>query len=70
MIDSLGFDQQFLAALSLVGAALTLFGMFVFRRFMAERSIAYIVGFLTMVGNCYRYQPLGCISVCMNGPLR
>lgn len=50
MIDELGFDQQFLAVLSLVGAVLTLFGMFIFRRFMAERSIAYIIGFLTIVG--------------------
>lgn len=50
MIDELGFDQQFLAVLSLVGATLTLFGMFIFRRFMAERSIAYIIGFLTIAG--------------------
>jgi len=48
MIDQLGFDQQFLAELSLIGSALTLVGLFVFRRFMAERSIAYIVGFLTI----------------------
>jgi len=50
MIDVLGFDQQFLSVLSLIGAALTLFGMFIFRRFMAEKSIAYIVVFLTIVG--------------------
>jgi len=50
MIDELGFDQQFLSVLSLIGAALTLFGMFIFRRFMAEKSIAYIVVFLTIVG--------------------
>ncbi len=50
MIDQLGFDQQFLAILSLIGATLTLFGMFIFRRFMAERSIAYIVGALTVAG--------------------
>src|SRR5262249_19741701 len=37
MIDQLGFDQQFLAELSLIGSALTLAGLFVFRRFMAER---------------------------------
>jgi len=49
MIDVLGFDQQFLAVLSLIGAVLTLFGMFIFRRFMAERSIAYIIAFLTIV---------------------
>ena len=50
MIDKLGFDQQFLSVLSLIGSALTLGGMFLFRRFMAERSIAYIVGFLTLAG--------------------
>jgi BT1 family len=48
MIDQLGFDQQFLAELSVIGSVLTLVGLFVFRRFMAERSIAYIVGFLTI----------------------
>jgi len=47
MIDKLGFDQQFLSVLSLIGSSLTLLGMFLFRRFMAERSIAYVVGFLT-----------------------
>ena len=50
MIDELGFDQQFLSVLSLIGSALTLAGMFLFRRFMAERSIAYVVGFLTLAG--------------------
>jgi len=50
MIDQLKFDQQFLSVLSLIGSTLTLAGMFVFRRFMAERSIAYVVGFLTVVG--------------------
>ena len=50
MIDELGFDQQFLSVLSLIGSTLALFGMFLFRRFMAERSIAYVVGFLTIAG--------------------
>jgi len=50
MIDQLNFDQQFLSILSLIGSTLTLVGMFVFRRFMAERSIAYVVGFLTVIG--------------------
>ena len=49
MIDELGFDQQFLAELSVIGSVLTLAGLFIFRRFMAERSIAYIVAFLTIV---------------------
>jgi hypothetical protein len=50
MIDELKFDQQFFSVLSLIGSALTLAGMFIFRRFMAERSIAYVVGFLTLLG--------------------
>jgi hypothetical protein len=50
MIDVLRFDQHFLAVLSLISSALTLVGMFIFRRFMAERSIAYVVGFLTVIG--------------------
>ena len=49
-IDVLKFDQEFFAKLSLLGSSLTLFGLFIFRRFMAERSIFYVVGFLTVVG--------------------
>lgn len=48
MIDELAFDQQFFSVLSLIASGLTLLGMFLFRRFMAERSIAYIVVFLTL----------------------
>jgi hypothetical protein len=50
MIDVLDFDQHFFAVLSLIGSALTLAGMFVFRRFMADHSITYVVGFLTLCG--------------------
>ena len=50
MIDELAFDQEFLSVLSLIGSALTLLGMFLFRRFMADHSIAYVVGFLTLAG--------------------
>jgi hypothetical protein len=50
MIDELRFDQSFLAKLSLIAGVLTLTGMFIFRRFMAERSIAYVIGFLTIAG--------------------
>jgi hypothetical protein len=59
MIDSLGFDQQFLATLSLIGATLTLAGMFIFRRFMAERSIAYIIGALTIAGTFLSLPTIG-----------
>ncbi len=48
MIDVLGFDQQFLAQLSLLASALTLFGMLIFRRYMAEHSISNIIIFLTV----------------------
>lgn len=48
MIDELRFDQEFLSVLSLISSGLTLAGMFVFRRFMAEKSIAYIVATLTI----------------------
>ena len=43
-IDTLGFDQQFMSMLSLISGGLALLGMFVFRRFMAEKSIAHVVG--------------------------
>ncbi len=49
MIDELKFDQQFFSILSLIASVLTLAGMFIFRRFMAGHSIAYIVGMLTIV---------------------
>jgi len=59
MIDALGFDQQFLAVLSLIASGLTLFGIVIFRRFMAERSIAYIVGALTVVGSILTLPEIG-----------
>jgi len=57
MIDELGFDQQFLAVLSLISSVLTLLGMFIFRRFMAERSIAYVIVFLT-IASTLLYMPI------------
>ena len=59
MIDELGFDQQFISVLSLVASALTLAGLFVFRRFMAERSIFYVVGFLTLAGTLLSLPQIG-----------
>jgi len=59
MIDALGFDQSFLAKLSLIASVLTLAGMFIFRRFMAERSIAYVVGFLTVAGTLLSLPIIG-----------
>jgi len=59
MIDVLGFDQRFLSVLSLIGSGLTLAGMFIFRRFMAEKSIAYVVGFLTVAGTLLSLPVIG-----------
>ncbi|MGG7053975.1 hypothetical protein [Nitrosomonas sp. ANs5] len=59
MIDELDFDQQFLATLSLIGSTLTLAGMFIFRRFMAERSMAYVIGFLTVAGTVLSLPIIG-----------
>ena len=58
-IDVLGFDQRFLSVLSLIASGLTLLGMFLFRRFMAERSIAYVVVFLTIVGTLLSLPTIG-----------
>ena len=47
-IDVLKFDEQFIAVLGSVSTGLTLLGLFLFRRFVAVRSIAYVIGFLTI----------------------
>jgi hypothetical protein len=58
-IDELGFDQQFISLLSLIGSSLALLGMFIFRRFMAEKSIFYVIGFLTIVGSLLSLPVIG-----------
>ncbi|MEK7118718.1 MAG: hypothetical protein AAB869_03845, partial [Patescibacteria group bacterium] len=59
LIDQLHFDQQFFAKLDLIGSVLVLFGMLIFRRFMAERSIAYVLGFLVVVGTILYLPTIG-----------
>jgi hypothetical protein len=59
MIDQLGFDQSFLARLSLLGSALTLIGMFLFRRFMAERPIVHVIVLLTLAGTVLSLPIIG-----------
>ena len=58
-IDELGFDQQFISMLSLIAGSLALLGMFIFRRFMAEKSIAYIVVFLTLISTLLTFPIIG-----------
>ncbi|MFV2056365.1 MAG: hypothetical protein ACC707_07840 [Thiohalomonadales bacterium] len=59
MLDELKFDQQFLSVLSLIAGVLTLFGVFVFRRFMAEKSIAYIIVALTIASTVLSLPIIG-----------
>ena len=59
MIDELKFDQAFLAELSLIASALTLAGMFIFRRYMAEKSISQIIVMLTFAGTALGLPIIG-----------
>ena len=59
VIDVLGFDQQFIAMLNLIASALTLLSLFIFRRFMADHSIAYVVAVLTVIGTLLALPNLG-----------
>ena len=59
MIDVLKFDEEFLSRLSLVAYALTLAGMFAFRRFMAENSIAAIIVVLSIAGGVLALPNIG-----------
>jgi hypothetical protein len=59
MIDVLKFDESFQARLSLVAYALTLVGMFAFRKFMAEKSIAAIIVVLTLAGTLLALPTIG-----------
>ncbi len=47
-IDELGFDEQFLAILSLITSVLALIGLIVLRPLMASKSIAQVVFLLTI----------------------
>ena len=59
LIDILGFDEQFFPVLALIASSLALFGMFIFRRFMAEKSIAYVIGFLAIFGGVLYLPNIG-----------
>ena len=59
MIDELSFDQSFLSRLDLITSVLTLSGLFLFRRFMAEKSIAQIVIFLTLAATLLSLPIIG-----------
>lgn len=58
-VDVLGFDQQFLSVLSLITSCLALLGMVVLRPLLANRSIAYVVGLLTIASGVLALPNIG-----------
>ena len=58
-IDELGFDEQFLAILSLITSLLALAGLVVLRPLMTNRSIAYIVVLLTLAAGVLSLPNIG-----------
>jgi len=58
-IDVLGFDQRFLAILSLIASILTLLGMIVLQPLMTTKSIAYIVVLLTLAAGLLSLPNIG-----------
>jgi hypothetical protein len=59
MIDALGFDEAFLAKLSLTGEVVAIAALLGFRRFMAERSIQSILVVLTLAWTALALPMLG-----------
>ena len=59
VIDDLKFDQYFMSVLTLVGGVLSLVAMFVFRRFMAERPITFVIGMLALLSTTFAVPTLG-----------
>lgn len=58
-IDILGFDQQFLATLTVITAVLTLIGMILLRPLIATRSIAFVIVLLTIAGGVLSLPNIG-----------
>ena len=58
-IDKLGFDQQFLAVLSLLTSLLALAGMVILRPLMSQRTIVYIVVLLTLAAGLLSLPNIG-----------
>lgn len=59
MIDTLGFDQSFMARLSLLGSLLGMAGIFLFRHYMQSRSILQVYVMLTLTGTLLSLPNLG-----------
>ena len=58
-IDVLKFDPSFLAKLSMLAGLVALAGLFAYRRYLADRSIYYVVGLLTVLGSVMSLPQIG-----------
>ncbi|CAN0496477.1 unnamed protein product, partial [Phaeothamnion confervicola] len=58
-IDVLKFDPSFLAKLSMLSGLVALAGLFAYRRYLADRSIYYVVGLLTVLGSVMSLPQIG-----------
>lgn len=58
-VDVLGFDQQFLAILTVITSVLTLIGMVLLRPLISKRTIAYVVLLLTLAGGVLSFPNIG-----------
>ncbi len=59
VIDELKFDQYFISVLTLISGILSLVGMFIFRRFIAEKSITFVIGMLAIFSTILTLPTLG-----------
>ena len=59
VIDVLGFDQRFLSVLTLITSCLALAGMVLLRPYVATRTIAEVVGVLTIAGGILMLPNIG-----------
>jgi nitrate reductase NapAB chaperone NapD len=59
VIDVLGFDQRFLSVLTLITSCLALAGMVLLRPYVATRTIADVVLFLTVAGGVLALPNIG-----------
>jgi len=58
-IDVLKFDPSFLAKLSMLSGLVALAGLLAYRRYLADRSIYYVVGLLTVLGSVMSLPQIG-----------
>ena len=59
VIDELKFDQYFISVLTLISGILSLVGMFIFRRFIAEKPITFVIGMLAIFSTILTLPTLG-----------